>query len=82
VPTTVLSSRRVIGAIRHPLPRDVEWIDDVLDDWCCTMRWDLNGHTPSLSSLVSRLSTARSTMGGAFPNPIPSAGARGTRHQG
>jgi hypothetical protein len=41
--------------MRHPLPADLAWVDDVLDEWPCTLRWDVRGLTPSVPSLVSRL---------------------------
>ena len=42
-------------AIRHPVPSDLAWIDDALDEWPCTVRWDVKGHSPSLPSLLGRL---------------------------
>lgn len=41
--------------MRHPLASDLVWIDDVLDDWPCTLRWDIKGHTPPAPALASRL---------------------------
>ena len=42
-------------ATRFPVPGDLVWIDDALDEWSCTVRWDARGLTPTLPSLVSRL---------------------------
>lgn len=41
--------------MRHPMQSDLEWVDDALDTWPCTLRWDVRGHTPSAPSLVGRL---------------------------
>lgn len=41
--------------LRHPIPGDIEWIDEVVDEWPCTLRWDVKGLTPSVPSLMSRL---------------------------
>lgn len=41
--------------MRHAVPHDVEWIDDVLDRWPVSLRWDVRGWTPSRHDLVSRL---------------------------
>lgn len=41
--------------MRHPVPVDLEWIDDIVDHWPCTVRWDVKGHTPSAPSLAARL---------------------------
>jgi hypothetical protein len=41
--------------MRHPLPADLGWIDDGVDDWPCTLRWDVKGHTPTPPALAARL---------------------------
>lgn len=41
--------------MRHPLPADLDWIDESLDDWPCTLRWDVKGHTPAVPAVVARL---------------------------
>lgn len=41
--------------MRHPVPADLAWIDDALDEWPCTLRWDVKGHSPSVPSIVGRL---------------------------
>lgn len=41
--------------MRHPIPSDIGWIDHALDDWPCTLRWDVKGHTPAAPAIAARL---------------------------
>jgi hypothetical protein len=41
--------------MRHPIPADLEWLDDAVDGWPCTVRWDVSGYTPSEPLLAARL---------------------------